>query len=142
MGVKQFTIDRKTWNCAELCNRYEKAKKEPLETALLEPESGTMCCLGFYATACGVPKNILENRAYPSGLPRGRSKLSKALFEPLPSYDAHSDDAERILANINDNANISAATRERRVAKAFAEIGVKVKFKGKYPTVREIKKSK
>lgn len=123
--MKKFTIDRAKWLNGELYKRYEKADLAAPTGCLYE--DGMKCCLGFYVESCGVSLRTMKGYAFPSELEGGRNvdKIAEAII-----------DNESNLAEINDSTDLSPKKREVAITKAFAEQGIKVSFKGKYPTVK------
>lgn len=94
-----------------------------------------MCCLGFYASACGV-KNITSIPLTTMLGPEQKKKID-------PELRVHGSTAAK-LAALNDSRQkgLTAKKREERLVRAFAKLGVKVTFKGEYPAVADIKPQK
>ena len=128
--VKEFTIDRSEWNPAEMFGHGE----------LSGP--GGKCCLGIYGDACNVSYTVGQkmpeektNQAWPKGL--------------FKKYDAVGDNGEPdkqqladLLADTNDDKNISQKWREQKIRQLFARMGVTVHFKGELPRKRKPKSLK
>lgn len=114
---KTFTIDRSKW-----VRGGENGASRLLNYAYF------MCCMGFYARACGVPTTDLLGRSYPDEVECGcvpgivtkkGGKSMKAIGWDLAAY--------------NDNSALSEASRELKVRACFKRIGVTVKFTGPKP---------
>lgn len=128
----KFRIDRARWACA-------RPHGDNDDTALLNAQ-GQMCCLGFLAESCGVSAKNRLDVGYPSSLNsadvRGAKKLASLIndtydeggFEVKVAVKHHEED----FININDHEYIDSS-REAKLAKMFAENGIKVQFYGKYP---------
>lgn len=121
-AMRQLVIDRARWLRGE---GYE-------DSYLLRSEDETMCCLGFFALACGLGRAGLSDVKEPLDLTSRRrtvwSKKAPWLFDG-------DSDIGRLMSS-NDNAGIKAHTRERRIAKIFAKHGWRVKFVGRTFSVR------
>lgn len=146
--IKSFTIDRSKWV------RGGKGGE-----ACMLNKQGNMCCLGFYAKACGltddqlVSKNLPDDVVYDSFLDKGhlnkawlanyqqkdteivewKSKLFKIENSP---YGFEFDKKIAIntsicekLADINDDVTLSESEREEKLISSFQKMDVKVKFK-------------
>lgn len=135
--VTSFKINRSKWLCGELYWREERANKVDSESVLLDT-SGRMCCLGFYAKACGVPSDKLLNlpdysymnnvSALPSTL------IDRCNTDPRHDSNTNTDTAESLL-HTNDAVGYAAGAREKEIAKLFKKAGISVSFIGKYPRV-------
>jgi hypothetical protein len=142
--VKAFTIDRSKWACGENANRLTEMgrRDEGNETALLT-DHGRMCCLGFYAKACGVPNKSLKGIGEPCDLtPRQGMKLSEKILRiEENNYRYSKDDPTHHLVNksvtsdliqVNDDMDVRLDKREKKIASLFKKVGINVKFTGKY----------
>jgi hypothetical protein len=125
MKVKEFTIDRAKW--------YRG--KGPKESCLLNDE-GQMCCLGFFAKACGIEDDKIQGKACPpevhyggdcddweSVLIRGERSSTFGVVDDM-SFTAHS------LMITNDYMHHSDQVKEEKIIKEFAYYGITVKFVG------------
>jgi hypothetical protein len=128
MATGKFTIDRSKW----ACGAYRK-------TQLLDYH-GFRCCLGFYATACGVSDNdILREGEYADLLPSACSLLPKELVEVIhhdERADLYTKRVSRVhnqLITANDDTSLKPSQREHSIVELFASIGVTVEFTGEYP---------
>ena len=106
---KEFTIVRSKWAHGGTQN------ERILGPTNLLNDKGNMCCLGFYAEACGAPKTYLRGRAYPG------SEI------PLMQTIGLCGDAIRVNDRGGDNKAI-----EKELKVIFKSRGVKVKFVGRY----------
>lgn len=114
------------------------------ETLLLNPE-GFMCCLGFDAVACGIPKTAIENKEDPSDVVNdNNNKLSATVLEHYTKtrtvttefgYTEHQNNtAVKVAITANDATNISEFVREERVKEALLKLDWdEVKFVGITP---------
>jgi hypothetical protein len=93
-------------------------------------QKGQMCCLGFDALACGVPKKRIADVEEPIGIPGvtlrgayGKSRLKKGRY----GLD-HKKAVEQAI-EANDNPHISEEKREKLVRKYLKQLGwADVKF--------------
>ena len=119
----KFTVKRENW--------LRGGGEDGLSGLLIKDK---MCCLGFYALACGAKPSQIRNKAMPSNvawskvpdeiLPLMASEKSKPFLWPS---DWDSKIAAR-LAFANDSDRIGDTVREKRLKKLFALIGVRVDF--------------
>lgn len=126
----KLVINRKIWLHGEGAS----------QSALLRSEDGKMCCLGFFAKACGATDDEIEDRnmmytdvMYPKNNPN---------FYPFMKSSPNAIDVETPpqaildrLATTNDGRFLSDEDRERYITEDFASFGVEVVFKGRYPVV-------
>jgi hypothetical protein len=132
--MKVVVINRATWAIP----RQTKAPR------LLNHEEGTRCCLGFYAKACGVRDEALENSdlfddgmfAMPSDL-ESLGKMSRRLLQNADAIRPRGSGPplqwEGVLQQINDAENVTDAEREAWVREVFRRIlKRRVRFVGKY----------
>lgn len=110
--------------------RWARGENDGMETALLG-DGNRKCCLGFYAQQCGYTGMIRDL----SDL----TEISTCNFTGLTKSDGNATAVHSRLLRTNDAIRISDKERETRISKIFAEIGVKVKFVGKYPKNKETK---
>lgn len=124
---RSFTVDGKRW-CRGGKGGY---------SALLNTQ-GNMCCLGFYARACGVQAGDI------CGVPDPCSLTYSGIV--LPST-CHKDSSEHLrtvenMMQINDDTDIwnvaDDFVRARKIKSLFKRIGVTVRFinVGKPPRVK------
>ena len=104
---KSFTISRAKWG------RYY----------LLRSETEAMCCLGFYAKACGFPVTALRGRGLVPHDYHGDVVLNEA-------YDVIPDEVRNELAQINDSRGFVAPVNlaEAHIAGIFDLYDIKVRF--------------
>lgn len=140
--VKAFTVDRSTWINGQMKQIYENAGLDRPNSMLLN-DQGQMCCLGFYAQACGIPRNKLDGVASPESVNIGVEVALKR-FGPIVESGAgwsgfmNSELASDLMA-ANDKGAVSPKRREQRIARLFKKGGIKVKFIGEYPTPESLK---
>jgi hypothetical protein len=114
-NVRSFVIDRNVWA------RGEK------DNVLLDSTTGKMCCLGIYLKACGASDKRLKNVGSPSDA-GDADTLPKWMVGEVFGFSA--DDAPTVRKLIRVNDAKAPKDREGKIAKLFAEAGVKVRFKG------------
>lgn len=105
-------------------------------TFLLNPNSGMMCCLGFYCIWKGVPEEDIEGRGRPDGVvetnPRWLPELS-LLVESGEDGEYLASEIAVDLIHSNDSPFIDNDTREKEIKEHFLKIGVEVEFIGEFP---------
>lgn len=106
--MQQLEIDRTKWYRG---NKY-------LDSRLLSARG--MCCLGFYALACGLEEVEILNKSYPNA---DDKRNPEWLFESYLDRNFN-----EILAQINDSSLTSDAEKEKKITRIFAEHGVEVTF--------------
>jgi hypothetical protein len=119
---KVLTIERATWR-----RGGESGYKAHGSTNLLN-EFGFMCCMGFDALACGIPKQALLNANYPSSLViRGRVDSESEYARTRTRRDSQSllidSQAAARAVKANDADDITEAEREARVRDALIALG-------------------
>ena len=114
----EFTVNRATW-----------LRGDANKSALLDVE-GRMCCMGFYAEACGITRDrILEVgniRDVAFEDPEYRALESDVVFGGHSMYSAIP--ADENVYNINDRSDIDDVTREGMLTEVLAARGVTVHF--------------
>jgi hypothetical protein len=93
---------------------------------LLRESDGKMCCLGFYALACGIPQDDIIFIPAPS-------KIDYRLVECTHINQLVTSDLENTelccdLMNINDRISITEERREEEIITKMATINVQVEF--------------
>lgn len=112
--MQTLVIDRSKWACGGRGG----------VSALLN-DVGNMCCLGFYAKACGVNEVNLQNIYTPSGIyEEDRGSLSPKVA------DFGDTDWTDVAMQINDNPELRQSSREQILTAHFRAIGILVKFVG------------
>ena len=117
-NVVKFTINRKTW-----------LRGNP-NTSVMRNQHGSMCCLGHFARACGIPATTLVDKTTP-GLMRIwgiklPSQIEDALTERKVShysgetYIVNSDLASEFI-EANDKKDTPQAKRERKIKELFLD---------------------
>lgn len=134
MKPDKVRIDRATWAAGSHVERGYLSE--------LLNRAGQMCCLGFLAEACGVPRPSLLGTPMPGNLVVHRELLPSVLFERgYTSTTGNASSWEFALATINDIGNgdasftdIDDATREAWIAEGFRTLlGIEVEFFNDYP---------
>lgn len=119
MKIKEFTIDRAKW--------YRG--KGPITSRLLT-DDGKMCCLGFFAKACGIADVDIINRSTPSVVKLQTSEdWKKVLLDGNGMSDGMSFTAHNLMMT-NDYMRSSDQDREKKIITEFAYHGITVKFVG------------
>jgi hypothetical protein len=116
--VKSFTIDRKRW--------YRGMN---FGSALLK-QNGKMCCLGFYAKACGLPNKMLCDVETPADVMECAVYLDHCNTEwatKLVKRESDTDTTQRIVY-VNDDTTLTDTIREKRLIALFKRINIAVKF--------------
>ena len=91
---------------------------------------GRLCCLGFESLRQGATRAQILKIAIPSDLQLNLGWMTTLVSAPwAPMQYLDSPLAEQAM-NINDNANIDDAERERQLIEVFAEAGVELSFEG------------
>lgn len=120
--VHRFSIDRATWGHGHNGGAY-LGSGHRVET------NNYQCCVGFYAESRGVPKALLRYAPYVDYLhERSPEEAEKCLVGGFTKFSDFSPFYER-----NDTAGGTLKAREKTLTRMFAEKGIKVTFRGKYP---------
>ena len=127
--LKELTIDRSKW--------ANNSTKEALGNSELLNEEGNMCCLGFYAKACGFTDASIQGVAVPSRLSRNTKEtvpgLTNSVYTDSDGFSrARATDLSDEAISINDST-YDTNSRERALKALFKAHGTKVKFVGRYP---------
>jgi hypothetical protein len=106
----------------------------PTPSQLLD-QHGQMCCMGFLALACGVPREALEESCYwsSSRVLEHSTKLPDQLLPPGP--ESHGKLAQKIY-DTNDATRdpddgygpLTEETRKAKLTALFAQAGIEVEF--------------
>jgi len=89
---------------------------------LLSPKSGRMCCLGFYALACGYGREDIANVVSPM-----RLKNPLMFSSTIATERGNSDQCNKLM-NVNDEEMLEEPQREQQLTTLFKEINVNVMF--------------
>jgi hypothetical protein len=112
-------------------NRSKWLRGEGVATSrLLRSSDGKMCCLGFYALACGLKEYQIREVGGPSSLlsPPDEDGKSYNYLTNTPGQWLL-EGVDRIhLMEVNDDRNKNKQYREEEIARLFARHGVTVKF--------------
>lgn len=104
-------------------------------SCLYRSHDGKMCCLGFFARACGIDKDQIEDEAEPEDVPRAvwPGWVLRAPDDFAGDYgspDALKNSSDIVaLISANDDEMCGDRKREARIAELFAQHGVEVEFK-------------
>ena len=114
--MKKFTITRSNWLCGE----------GGRVSFLLRSSDGKKCCLGQYATACGIPdKNIINIQT-----PLAYDDFAPVVDGDAPLRELASEENEYIISQImaiNDGLHFGPV-REDRLIEEFKRLGIEVDF--------------
>jgi hypothetical protein len=112
--LKELVIDRRKW---------DRGNPDKYGGALLK-EGGQMCCLGFYARACGLRKKDIFRIGMPINVRQEAPIRNKAAWNVL----LHQEGIANRLSRTNDNKQTSDQEKEIGIKKDFKKLGVKVTF--------------
>jgi hypothetical protein len=116
----KFTIDRATW-------RHGHQTDDDFGSTALLNEQGMQCCIGFLAESCGVSRKALRNVPVVDDLPiNGAGKVYSRL-------GIDSDVPLGQFYSRNDSTKGNRIQREQKLTTMFRDLGIGVKFVGKYP---------
>ena len=127
--IIEFTIERSRWarvhpEPTKIGNNQVYTR--PCGSSLLLNDVGGMCCLGFYARACGIdPADIFYHP--------GPRSLNSRLRPSQMNWLLESNDGDRLMST-NDLSSpgvgllVSPEDQEKEIKKSFAKHGVKVSF--------------
>ena len=118
--VKEFTINRAKWGRGDSNEGY-----------LLNDVSGKMCCLGFYAKACGLKNKDIIGVTDPASYQSYFFEKNSGTWKTKLLKSSRNTSTCNDLIIINDSMYITDEAREEKIIKKFARIGIKVKFVGK-----------
>lgn len=125
----KLTIDRARWI------RGGNGDGPEERSCLYRPHDGHMCCLGFFARACGIDKDQIEDEAEPEDVPRAGwpewvLRAPDDFAGDYGSADAIKNSADIVeIIKVNDDDRLGAAAREAKLAALFARHGIEVEFK-------------
>lgn len=113
---KKFTVERSRWLRGE----------GPMMSYLLRRGDQKMCCVGFYALACGVGEVDIEGM-------RGFDELQGVdqwlFMGPVVKPDESDNGAAELVYRPNDaKYGLNEEEREAKIKEGFATIGVEVEF--------------
>ena len=111
--IMEFTIVRDKW-----------LRGEGGPDSSLLNDAGRMCCLGFFAEACGA-KDIRGVTWMDAPF---RSQVPAWAWDLLVKYGSDDTDYAASLTKANDNKDIGDDEREAKLTELFAEAGIKVNF--------------
>jgi hypothetical protein len=117
--VKSFTVDRSKWY-----------RGQGHSASSLLQEDGSMCCLGFYAEACGVDRQYLLGKKSPANIDDVVNVPWKTilLMELGGVQGRGNSDRCMDLMDINDSKSIYDDVRESGLKELFLKIGIEVVF--------------
>jgi hypothetical protein len=110
----KLTIERDKWQRGEVGAK------------LLSPETGKMCCLGFYCLAIGMTPEQIVGQGTPWCVSESLPPEGQWLVGRLRGM-GNVRNADPLMLT-NDKLSTSEHEREKELAKEFAEHGVEVEF--------------
>jgi len=118
----KLTIDRSKWHRG----------RGGVMSYLLSHYDGKMCCLGFLALACGVPKDMIRGIRSPLGLANRSGSLpepmqflvNEARYSPTTGHTT----AALFLVGTNDDCGITDEQREAALSTCFRANGIEPEF--------------
>jgi hypothetical protein len=115
-----------------IIDRTKWLRGDPTAPRLLQPDTGKMCCLGFFALSCGYTAADIIDRTTPESLTDMNRRWPKWVLE---EHEGQAFDSDEVCAliNRNDATRITGAKREKEIAAIFAKHGVEVEFVGGEP---------
>lgn len=137
---KTYLIDRAKWLNGWLLNQLDNY----IDSKLVEPNTGFMCCLGMVCLQEGIPKSKINNMPAPSTISatiplRQRRRLERMSF-------LNEDGSDTVFASqameTNDEKEYTHKEREDELKSLAAAEGIKFTFVGRYPTKKDIAKLK
>lgn len=119
------TVDRRRWLTGAV------TRKTNARSALYDSTSRMMCCLGFACRQAGLKAGDIMDIGTPSLL---------VYLNDVPEwlYGGNADEMMRV----NDDSSLRPKTRERRLIQLAKNAGVTLRFKGRYPTKKELQRVK
>ena len=114
----EFTVSRKNWLRGDEDN------------SMLRDRSGKMCCMGFYAKACGYTDDEIRNEGDLGALALEADDSLHGIKDQLLKFHKSiltGENGQGVYA-INDSDNINDATRESLLKARLAKHGVTVHF--------------
>lgn len=127
------TVSRRRWLRGKLADKYG--------SALLEPESNRMCCLGFAALKAGCTRDEIRDKGTPEDLRQQLSLDGKAFPKPLLGLLTDSGRHNNVecakLMEANDNVTrweddkeivIPGHEREAKVRELGKKVGINFRF--------------
>jgi hypothetical protein len=122
---KILTIERATWRRGggSVC------LSDRLGPTRLLNDKGLMCCLGFDALACGIPREHILGQFDPESLLRGKyqppQRDEDIPVEYINTRIVDFENAPAVVAamSANDDSDISEEVREIRVRAALIQLG-------------------
>lgn len=104
---KTVVIERSRWASADRLKAWNLDNDEALDAALLIPDNGMMCCLGFVCKSLGFADEDLKSQGMPNEI---------ADPDDLPGWLINVEDD---AACLNDKKTIDDDTREERLKELF-----------------------
>jgi len=120
--IKEFTINRKTWNRGWHGGNFGEGK--------LLNDHGYKCCLGFLGTACGVKDEDLLDFAVPSSTYFVDYFPDFLTCETAKYYPSCNGNVEDYIAQINDDKTLDQEVRESKLTEIFKSFSIKAIFEG------------
>lgn len=121
--LKSFTVKRDKWTGLD---QYDL----DYNSSSLLNDDRRQCCLGFYASACGIPDSDIIDLGTPADLANHRAIHLCGFVEECqtigPNY-MNSDIAVSMI-RINDSYSMGQKRKEEKLIELFKSIDIELKF--------------
>lgn len=121
---KVITVDRATW----LTKDVQMAVN--VHSALLDSETGFMCCLGFACQQSRIPKRLIVDVGAPDD-------IDGLTIPEVPEWLTGST-AQKMM-QVNDSGWYAPKEREAKLKELAKLEGVTLRFVGRYPSANALK---
>jgi hypothetical protein len=145
----KFEIDRAKWlHGKAILSPAGDSKIVTEASSLLHPDTGCMCCLGFFGLAIGLTRDQIRGMGEPSEIELNHDQTSPWPTELVGVFEGDDEGYAYIrardtrvcsdLIEANDESEIGQdlatfrADKETAIAKLFASIGYEAVFVGEY----------
>ena len=114
------------WARGKMRGKHKKGR-DTIGNALLNVEDKTMCCLGFDGIACGLSPEEITDVGFPQQVlsKTDVAKSYKSAWKSRLKTDGngeHSEPAQYIAGDINDDDSITDDERIKRLRPVFAAV--------------------
>lgn len=128
--LKTVRISRKRWFYGDRRRAGYTASKLLIPDTVSTDAKGKMCCLGFAALACGVPRRVIRGQGAPSSVVQitegkpYRNRLSRFLKDG----EDDCNDTVYEMMEINDALTLTRAEKEKALKPLARKIGLRFVF--------------
>lgn len=128
--IKEFNVDRSKWTGV----RDMVVKYAPVGNSRLLNSIGNKCCLGFYASQCGISDDIIREHSSPVSLYKSECiNLDKFVYIDRDDATMADNSGFALEAmNLNDSYMYSMEDKEERLIALFEEHDITLTFTGEY----------